>query len=147
MARAAEDTGRTLVTPTGIEVLATEFLSLKNQIDALKTRQDELKADIIEYIDTEIEPGADGHKVLSFPEKIEGFAAIQRQRRVKRTVNIDVSVAILEALGIADTCIRYVPELDEDAVFSNLYEGKLTEEQIDRMLPETVTFAVVPKRR
>jgi hypothetical protein len=144
MARAA-DAEREL--PTEFDAASKEFLNIKNQMDALKKRQDELKPVIISFLEENIEADGDGHRFLTFDDKVEGFVGFQRQRRVKRTVDVDAASLILDHAGLADECIQLVPQIDEDAVMSKLYSGQLSEEDIDLMFPQEITYALVPKKR
>ena len=123
------------------------FLHAKVKIDELKAIQDEAKPLIVEYLEATVEPDDSGHRVLQFDDKIEGFAGFTRQRRVKRVTDIDKAVEILTAAGLAEDCIQYAPVVAEDAVMARLYTGDLTEEQIDEMFPQEISYALVPKKK
>ncbi len=146
MARISEPS-REPAQPSEFDRASREYLHLKVKIDDLKAEQDKLKPVIAEYLDANVEPDDSGHRVFKFDEKIEGFVGLQRQRRVKRTPDVERAVEILTELGMFEECIEFKPQINEDAVWARVYEGDLTSEQVDEMFPQEVTYALVAKRR
>ena len=71
---------------------------------------------------------------------------MQRQRRVSQSLDMDTAILTLTKRGLADRCIRSVPTVDEDEIMSCLYEGKLTEEEVDAMFPKKITWAFIPSK-
>jgi len=59
---------------------------------------------------------------------------------------MDAAVAILATKGLADRCIKTLPTVDEDEVMACLYDGLLTEGDVDKMFPKTVTYAFYTKK-
>lgn len=138
---------RSVSDPDEGERAVRDFLHAKVKMAELKQVQDELRPLIIEHLEKSVDPDAEGHRVLSFDEKIEGFAALQYQRRVKRLTDLDAAMRILDDAGLTESCIRYEPVLDEDAVMARLYTDELTESQVDEMFPQEISFALVPKKK
>ena len=145
MARQAEAVRDVEVDPG--EQALHEYLSLKTEADALTARMKELKDDVVSYIESHTEPDDSGHRLIAFDEPIAGFAGFQHQRRVKRTPDLDAAVQLLDGLGLTERCIKLVPTINEDEVMGALYEDLITEEQVDAMYPQTITYALVPKRK
>ena len=109
MARISEPS-REPAQPSEFDRASREYLHLKVKIDDLKAEQDKLKPVIAEYLDANVEPDDSGHRVFKFDEKIEGFVGLQRQRRVKRTPDVERAVEILTELGMFEECIEFATD-------------------------------------
>ena len=123
-----------------------DFISFKTRIDSLTKEQNALKEELNQYV---IENGVEddrGHINFELPEEVDGFRRLQRQRKVSLGLDIDAAILILTKKGLADRCIKSIPTVAEDEVMAALYEGKLTEEDIDTMFPKRVTWAFIPKK-
>lgn len=123
-----------------------DFISFKTKIDSLTKEQNKLKEELSEYV---IENGQEddrGHIRVELPEEVEGYTSIQRQRRVSMGLDMDAAILILTKKGLGERCIKSVPTIAEDEVMAALYEGKLTEEDIDAMFPKKITWAFLPTK-
>jgi len=123
-----------------------DFISFKTRIDSLTKEQNVLKEELNQYV---IENGVEddrGHINFELPEEVDGFRRLQRQRKVSLGLDMDAAILILTKKGLADRCIKSIPTVAEDEVMAALYEGKLTEEDIDTMFPKKVTWAFIPKK-
>lgn len=127
------------------EQVAGEYLELKKQIDALTARQKEIKPLLMDALE-EAQADTDGHSLVEFSDPIAGYRGLQRQRRVSLTVDESAAVDIFTALGILERCMPPRPTLDEDEVMGCLYEGLLNEDDIEKVFPKKVTYALVPKK-
>ena len=123
-----------------------EFISYKKQIDKLSKAQDELKKDLMQTVEEIGEVDDSGHQWLHLPEEVDGYSALQRQRRVSQKLDMDAAEEILKQKGLYDKCVKMVPMIDEDAVMGALYLGELTEEDIDQIFPKAITWAFVTKK-
>jgi hypothetical protein len=117
-----------------------QFLALKNEIGVLSTRQTELKSRLLNALDS-VEPDDKGHRTMQIIDDHVGEVRLVKQRRVSKTLDMDLAETILTNKGIKDQCIKMVPTLDEGAIMAAFYEGYLTEEDIDTMFPSKETFA------
>ena len=124
------------------DFVITEFLQAKAALATMKKKTDELQRRAAAVIERML-PESDGHQYVRLAESAYGYAGVQRQRRVSRSVDLDTALTILGEAGLNE-CIRVVPAIDDDAVYGALLEGKLTDEQVDAMYPEKVTYAIVP---
>jgi hypothetical protein len=123
-----------------------DFISFKTRIDSLTKEQNKVKEELVEYV---IENGQEddrGHVRVELPEEVEGYTSIQRQRRVSMGLDMDAAILILTKKGLAERCIKSVPTVAEDEVMAALYEGKLTEQDIDAMFPKKITWAFLPTK-
>lgn len=123
-----------------------EFISYKKQIEKLTKAQDVLKKELMKSVEELGEVDDQGHQWIHLPEEVDGYAALQRQRRVSQGLDMDAATAILKSKGLYDKCVEMVPMIQEDAVMGALYLGELTEDDVDKIFPKTITWAFVPKR-
>ena len=121
---------------------ARQFLALKGEMSALADRQSELKKRMTQDLDA-VEPNESGHRVVEFEDDTIGNIKITKQRRVSKTLDMDIADQILTSKGIKNTCVKMIPKLDEAAIMAAFYEGYLTEEDIDAMFPAKETFAFI----
>ena len=121
---------------------ARQFLTLKGEMSALADRQSELKKRMTQDLDA-VEPNESGHRVVEFEDDTIGNIKITKQRRVSKTLDMDIADQILTSKGIKNTCVKMIPTLDEAAIMAAFYEGYLTEEDIDAMFPAKETFAFI----
>ena len=123
------------------------YLNLRRQVDDLTKEQTAIKTELSAFVDEFGEYTAKGHRVFELPEEIDGYVSIQRQRKISQRLDSEAAERILKEKGLTNRCYQLLPVLDEDAVMSCLYEGLLTEEEIDTMFPKTETWAFIPLKR
>ena len=122
------------------------YLSIKGRIDDLTKEQSTLKKELSDIVDEEGTPDEKGHIWYSLPEDVEGIKSLQRQRRVAQSLDQDIAEELLKEKNLSDRCFKMVPVLDEAEVMACLYEGLLTEEEIDSMFPKSVSYAFIPSK-
>lgn len=125
-----------------IKSTARQFIRLRDEISLLTGRQSELKKRMTASLD-ELEPDDRGHRALKIEDDVFGEIKITKQRRVSKTLDMDIADKILTEKGIKNTCVKMVPTLDEAAIMSAFYEGYLTEEDIDAMFPAKESYALI----
>lgn len=123
-----------------------EYVFLKKKIDDLAKEQNSIKARLSDMVDAEGESDDKGHLWYKLPEEVEGYVSLKRERRVSPGLDLEETTRILKEKGLETRCFRMEPVLDEDAVMACLYEGLLTEEEIDTMFPKKITWAFVPSK-
>lgn len=123
-----------------------EYVFLKKKIDDLAKEQNTIKAKLSDVVDTEGESDDKGHLWYRLPEEVEGYVSLKRERRVTSGLDLEEAERILKDKGLDTRCFRMQPVLDEDAVMACLYEGLLTEEEIDTMFPKKITWAFIPSK-
>ena len=132
---------------TDLVARAKKYAFLKAQLDYLEKEQKALRADLFEVLDVEGEADSKGNLVLELPQEVDGFVAITKQRRVTRKVDETVATEIITEKGLENSLYKTITVIDEDALMAALYEDVLTEEEIERMYPQTVTWALVMNKR
>ena len=122
------------------------FLTIKRQLEDLTKEQVELKSYLSNLVDAEGEPDDKGHLWYSLEQEVDGYRSLQRQRKVSQSLDMEEATRILKEKGLDSRCFVMQPVLDEDAVMSCLYEGLLTEEDVDTMFPKKITWAFIPSK-
>lgn len=129
-----------------LTVMLREYTALKQQKDLIEERLKQRRDQLSSIVEQDGETDDKGHLILNLPEPVDGFRRLVRQRRVKRQLDEHVAERILEGKDLSGRCYRLVSVLDEDAVMQCLFEGLLTETDIDRMFPTTITWAFLPTK-
>lgn len=135
--------------PDGQAVLLSDvrqFVWLKQRIDEMTSEQKDIKARLMTRLESEGESDDKGHLWLDLPSEIEGYRALQRQRRVNNGRDEEAIESVLAERGLTERCTKMVPVLDEDEIMACRYEGLISDEDLDRMFPKTITWAFVPSR-
>lgn len=131
---------------TDLIARAKKYSFLKSQLDYLEKEQKELRLQLFEVLDTDGVEDDKGNIILELPEEVDGYSAVTKQRRVSRKIDEDKAAEIITAKGLEDSLYKTVIVVDEDALMAALYEDVLTEEEIDEMYPQSVTWALVLKK-
>lgn len=122
-----------------------QYLSLKGEVELLTNRVNTLKARLTEHVETAGETTDKGHLTLTVEDPIKGVVTLTKQRKVSKNIDMNIAEPLLEAKGIKEQCVKMVPVIDESAVMAAFYQGKLTEQDIDTMFPEKITWAFIVK--
>jgi len=133
--------------PDNFETQVREYARLKSSMEILETRQKELREFIFTAIDNSGYEDDKGNVVLELPSEIEGIVRVEKQRRVSRKVDELAAEEIIAEHKLEDELYTTVRIIDQDAIMSALYEGKLSEDEVDRMYPPVVTWALRTAKR
>ena len=126
--------------------------TFKDQVAVLNKGIADRKRVLEQAVDQYGEPDHNGHIVLPLPEQIGRVTNLVKQRKISQGFDEDAATEILQSKKVSesdtlwDQCTTLVPVLDEDLIWAALYDGLLTEEEIDRIFPKTVSWAFVPTR-
>lgn len=129
-------------TAIAVTLNVRQYVNLKDQIDMLTDRRDEVKKRLLSDIDAHGETNSKGHVVLVVDD-VDGVSAVVKQRRVSKVFNPDKAEALLRERGLYDSCVKTIEVLDSDAVMAAYYRDELTDADVDAMFPEKVTSALV----
>lgn len=130
-----------------LEVQAKEYAFLKKQVEYLEKQQKELREKLFSKIEELGEVDDKGNLVLPFEKEVEGFVGVMKQRRVSRKIDEGVAEQMIYDKGLEEELYKMVRVVDEDALMAALYEGKLTEEEVDEMYPQNIVWALVMNKR
>lgn len=128
-----------------VKELVRQNAMIKARLDDLTSLQSKIKKDLTEALDELGEEDDKGHIVLPVDDEVSGVNNVIRQRRVSKVLDIEVAEELLKERGLHERCITMVPVLNEDEIMAAYYDNLLTEEDIDKMFPSKVTWALVIK--
>lgn len=128
--------------PDNFETQVREYARLKATLEMLESRQKELRESIFVALEDRGFEDDRGNVVIELPEAIEGVVRVEKQRRVSRKVNEAVAEEIIAEHNLEDELYTTIRVINQDAIMSALYEGKLSEDEVDRMYPPSVTWAL-----
>ena len=101
---------------------------------------------LFENLDEIGEEDDKGNVVIELPEEVEGYSSVVKQRRVSRKIDEALAEEIITKHGLEDVLYKTIRVVDEDALMAALYEDVLTEEEVDDMYPQSITWALVLKK-
>jgi RNase H-fold protein (predicted Holliday junction resolvase) len=123
-----------------------KYAFLKSQLDYFEKEQKALRALLFENLDEIGEEDDKGNVVIELPEEVEGYSSVVKQRRVSRKIDEALAEEIITKHGLEDVLYKTIRVVDEDALMAALYEDVLTEEEVDDMYPQSITWALVLKK-
>ena len=124
-----------------------EYAFIKAQLEYLEKQQKELREKLFEALDGSGEPDDKGNIILELPQEIDGYVSVVKQKRVSRKVDELVADEIITAKGMENTLYKTIRVVDEDALMAALYNDELTEEEIDQMYPQKITWALILSKK
>lgn len=126
------------------------FLFNRAEQERTTRMRDNYKFALRDWLMEDGEVDENGHRWLTFdePMTIEGktWRAICAQRRLSSSLDIDATEELCKALGIYDKVFPVVSvrQFDEDALYAANQRGEISDEQLDGLITESETFAIVP---
>lgn len=147
MVKIIEEDGVRFTNPDSLESKVREYAKVKSTIEIMEGRSKELRESLFDFIETEGFEDDKGNIQLELPGEVEGIVRLEKQRRVSRKLDEAVAEPIIEQHGLGDSVYRMVRVIDEDALMAAMYEGKLTEEEVDSMFPSKVVWALMTKKK
>lgn len=125
-----------------------EYAFIKAQLEYLEKQQKELREKLFERLDASGETDDKGNLIIELPQEVDGYMSVVKQKRVSNNkVDEDVAEEIITSKGLEDTLYKTIRVVDPDAVMAALYNEELTEEEVDRMFPPKVTWALVLSKK
>lgn len=124
-----------------------QYVSLKDEVTSLESRINVLKKRLFTYAEDLGDTNEKGSLVLPLQDEESGIKAVVKQRRVSKVFDEDTANNLLQERGLFESCTKTVTVLDQDAVMAAYYDGKLTDDDIDTMFPEKVTWALVLEKK
>ena len=124
-----------------------EYAFIKAQLEYLEKQQKELREKLFEALDGSGEPDDKGNIILELPQEVDGYVSVVKQKRVSRKVDELIAEEIITEKGMEDTLYKTIRVVDEDALMAALYNDELTEEEIDQMYPQKITWALILSKK
>lgn len=142
MARVADENNIRISDPDDLNAQVREYLMVKQSLDVLEKRQGELREKLFEKIESDGEPDDKGNVFYELDAEVDGVVRLEKQRRVSRKLDEEVAEQIITENNLADELYKTIRVVDEDAVMAAHYEGKLTEDEIEKMFPAKIVWAL-----
>ena len=146
MARIKEEEPRVAATDD-LEAQAKQYIFFKKQVEYFESELKLLKEKIFEVVDTKGEVDGNGNIFVELPNEIDGVTMLQKQRRVSRKIDPQMADNLIVSKGLETELYKTIQVIDEDALMAALYEGKLTEEEVDLMYPQKIVWALILNKR
>jgi hypothetical protein len=126
---------------------AKEYNFAKKQIEYFEAKAKALREKLFEQFELLGEVDSDGNVFLNLPDEVDGVVSLKKERRVRREINEERAEEIIEEKGLEDQLYKTIQVIDEDALMAALYSDVLTEQEVDEMYPQKVTWALKLNRR
>jgi DNA mismatch repair ATPase MutS len=126
-----------------LTAVVRENALIKERIDELTAIQNDLKKQIKEAVVAIGEENDRGHVFIDINDEVTGIKTVMHQRKVSKVLDIDVAEELLKEKGMHERCIKMVPVLNEEEIMAAYYAEELTEEDIDKMFPAKISWALV----
>jgi hypothetical protein len=126
---------------------ARKYVFLKKQLEFFEAEIKGVKEKIFEHLDSNGEVDGSGNVFVELSDHIEGVRMFIKQRRVTRKIEEGVAEQIISDKGLEDELYKTIRVVDEDALMAALYEGKLTEEEIEEMYPQKIVWALTMNKK
>ena len=120
-----------------------QYVFLKEEVTAIEARVGTLRKRILAAVEELGEANEKGSIVLPIDDNVSNTANVVKQRRVSKAFDEDKANDLLKEKGLFETVTKTITVLDQDAVMAAYYDGKLTDEDIESMFPEKVTWALI----
>lgn len=146
MANVIDEEPREFANPDNFESQVREYAQVRDSITMLETRKKELHGKLMSKLEADGYEDESGNIVLEFPTEIAGLKGLVKTRRISRSVDLDRAMEIIKDHELEEELIEMVPQIVEDAVMAKLYEGELTENEVDQMFPAKVSWALNTKK-
>jgi hypothetical protein len=142
-----DDNLREFANPDDLSTQVREYLQVKASMDMLETRQKALRETLFQHIDSNGEFDDKGNIFLELGSDIDGVVRLEKQKRVSRKLDENTAESILATNGLEDDVYEVVRVVNEDKLMAAFYEGKLTEDELERIYPAKVVWALTTKKK
>lgn len=126
------------------------FLFNRSEVERKTKTRDNYKYALRTWLMEDGREDENGHRYLDFDNEltVEGTAyrGIVAQRRVSASIDLDATEELAKAAGIYDEVFPVVQirEFNEDALYAANQRGIISDDQLDGLVTENISFAIVP---
>ena len=146
MARVKEEEPR-VPAVDDLESQAKQYIFFKKQVEYFESELKSLREKLLEDIDANGEVDGSGNLFVELSSEIDGVTMLQKQKRVSRKIDPQMADNLIVSKGLENELYKTIQIIDEDALMAALYEGKLTEEEVDLMYPQKIVWALILNKR
>lgn len=135
------------LTKTSVREWVKQFVNLDANVKSLEKRRTEIRDRLSEVVEEfGFEDPNDGHQYYDLGEVVDGVNMIKRERRVTRSLDTEKAMELIKNRGIEEQVIEWRPVINEEALYAQVYEGKVGAEELDNLVVEKVNYAFKPVR-
>ena len=120
-----------------------QYVTLKEDVSHIEDRVETLRKRILATVEELGTPNEKGSLVLPINDVKSNTGNVVKQRRVSKVFDESKADELLKEKGLFETVTKTITVLDQDAVMAAYYDGKLTDEDIETMFPEKVSWALI----
>ena len=120
-----------------------QYVTLKEDVSHIEDRVATLRKRILATVEELGTPNEKGSLVLPINDVKSNTGNVVKQRRVSKVFDESKADELLKEKGLFETVTKTITVLDQDAVMAAYYDGKLTDEDIETMFPEKVSWALI----
>lgn len=142
-----DDNLREFANPDDLGTQVREYLQVKASMELLETRQKALRETLFQQIDSNGEFDDKGNVFLELGADVDGVVRLEKQKRVTRKLDADAAESILATNELEEEVYEVVRVVNEDKLMAAFYEGKLTEDELERIYPAKVVWALTTKKK
>jgi hypothetical protein len=146
MARVKEEEPR-VPAVDDLESQDKQYIFFKKQVEYFESELKSLREKLFEDIDANGEVDGSGNLFVELSSEIDGVTMLQKQKRVSRKIDPQMADNLIVSKGLENELYKTIQIIDEDALMAALYEGKLTEEEVDLMYPQKIVWALILNKR
>ena len=146
MARVKEEEPR-VPAVDDFESQAKQYIFFKKRVEYFESELKSLREKLFEDIDANGEVDGRGNLFVELSSEIDGVTMLQKQKRVSRKIDPQMADNLIVSKGLENELYKTIQIIDEDALMAALYEGKLTEEEVDLMYPQKIVWALILNKR
>jgi len=132
----------------GIVGKITQHLVCKAESEALKTRYEHLRDEIMTYLDKHGEVDEKGHKTLELPQPVlvagKEFGSVKRERRVSTSFDEEAAEALLSPKGLLSRVQRTIVTINSTMAIESSF-GVSEDGHTVRLFNDTALGGEVPE--
>ena len=147
MANLIPEEGTRFADPDDLTTQIREYMKIKANVEFMETRQRELREKLFAKIEELGYEDDKGNINLELGQEIEGVVRLEKSRRVQRKLDEQVADALIAQHGLGDEVYKTIQVIDEDALMACMYEGKISEEELDEMFPPKIIWALMTRKK
>lgn len=136
------DEPREFANPDDFDTQVREYLQVKNTAEMLDARKEDLRKSLFSHLEGSGEIDDKGNYFIELPQPIDGIVRLEKQKRTIRKLDEQSAEDILKENGLEDEVYETVRVVNEDKLMAAYYEGKITEDELERMFPAKISWAL-----
>lgn len=136
------DEPREFANPDDFDTQVREYLQVKSTAEMLDARKEDLRKNLFSHLENSGEIDDKGNYFIELPQPVDGIVRLEKQKRTIRKLDEGSAEEILKDNGLEDEIYETVRVVNEDKLMAAYYEGKISEDELERMFPAKISWAL-----